>query len=169
VLSQKFKNSSPPISPYLFGHFFLPLSALVTLELIIPPQRHYYLPPSPYHSLVHTQHTLPLAAQPTHLLAAQHTLPARHGQSPLRPACGHSCRWTTHTVFVSRSHSSAERKLESATLQVPALQGVADSSQYIKEQRCEVDHWYPSSAKVTNKWSNSSTCPYVFTAWTGQL
>ena len=37
---------------------------------------------------------------------------------------------------------------------------------HIKEPRCEVDRWYPSSAKVKNKWSNSSTCPYVFMAWT---
>jgi hypothetical protein len=127
VLSQMFNNSTPPISLYLFGHFFLSPSALVKLELSIPPIGHTNFLLRPITFLVHTLNTLPLAAKLTHSLAAQHTLPAA-GAIPLSHAFAHSCRWTTYTALVSRSLNCAERKLKSAALRVLALENVANRS-----------------------------------------
>jgi hypothetical protein len=43
--------------------------------------------------------------------------------------------------------------------------GTRGSSLGVKQYRCEADHKHPSSAKVINAWSYTSTPLYIFLAW----
>ena len=97
------------ISLFLFGHFFLFGPGAPRTQYLAPDTlllSAFAL--SLYHWSTHNTHCR--SPHNTLSLAAQHTL-SLAAASPLHAAFTLSCRWTTHTVLFSRSHSCADQKL----------------------------------------------------------
>jgi len=100
------------ISLFLFGLFLFDPGATRTQYLAPDALLLSAFALSLYHCRSpHNTHTVARRTTHTLSLAAQHTHCRSPRPVPLRSAFALSCRWTTHTVFVSRSHSCAEQKL----------------------------------------------------------